>query len=132
MAQIVLELPAPHLTVIEGSRDTKRRDAPSTEMVVLCIGLAILQILDGILTALGVKQFGTGAEGNPFLRSLMIHFGHVEALVIMKCLALGIISVLYYLSPRVRWMPIAMRGMVGLYLVSAIIPWSIILWTYCA
>ena len=49
---------------------------------------ASLQVLDGILTYLGVKTFnGINAEGNPLVRKLMEHLGVVEALILIKLIA---------------------------------------------
>lgn len=100
---------------------------PSQEMIVLSAILIILQISDGILTGLGMNMFGTAAEGNIFLRALMESWGYIPALVICKSVAIGVIAGLCCLSTVVAWLPKAMRGVIAIYLVAAIIPWTYIL-----
>ena len=44
---------------------------PSREIVMLAGVMALLQVLDGLLTAIGVTHLGTAAEGNILIRHLM-------------------------------------------------------------
>lgn len=103
---------------------------PGREMLVLAIVLGILQIADGVLTGIGVYHLGIGMEGNPLLRILMEYCGAIPTLVIVKTGALMIIAALTTLSGTVAWLTLAMRGMVALYTVCAVIPWSAILYGY--
>lgn len=89
--------------------------------------LILLQIFDGILTGLGMNFFGTDMEGNVLLRTLMHTLGVVPALLVVKSFAISVIIVLVNLSSQVKWLPLAMKGVIGLYLLAAIIPWSVIL-----
>lgn len=56
--------------------------------------LMILQILDGVLTAIGISIYGVEAEGNPILKSLIIDFG----LLILIPAKLSVIGFLYYVT----------------------------------
>lgn len=100
---------------------------PSREIVSLCALLILLQILDGLLTGLGMHFLGVHFEANPLLRSLMLQYGYVEALLFSKGLAICIILVLCGLSHAVHWLKYALQIMVGIYLTVAIIPWAYIL-----
>ncbi len=102
----------------------------SSEVIILGSILIILQILDGIFTGIGVNQFGIDAEGNPFIHSLMSHIGYIPALIASKSVAIGIIVYLCSLSNIISWIRGALRGMIGVYLCAAIIPWSAILYTH--
>ena len=104
-----------------------REYAPSQEIVILCSILAILQVMDGILTAQGVYHFGIHAEGNPLLRWLMLSLGYETALITAKILSLMIITALCFLAARVQWLIHAIRLVIFIYLGAAIIPWSVIL-----
>lgn len=101
----------------------------STEVFVLGLIMATLQVLDGVLTAIGIEHFGTGAEGNALLRELMELIGHVPTLIIVKGIAISIIFLLCSLASRVTWLPLAIKAMIGVYLFAAIIPWSYILFS---
>ena len=61
------------------------------------------------------------------MRLLIETYGVVPALVCAKGAALAIIYCLANLADKVRWIPIAMKGVIVIYLVFAIVPWSAIL-----
>lgn len=96
---------------------------------VLLLGffLASLQAADGVLTSIGVTRFGTSIEGNPVLRQLMEHFGHIPTLAILKLIAIIIVLSLTYLAQRRPWVHNAMGALTCVYLVAAILPWTYIL-----
>lgn len=100
---------------------------PSRELVTLGVILAILQILDGVLTGIGVSMLGTGMEGNFILRSMMESWGHMTALIVVKTFAIGVVASLTVLATIVPWLKQALRAMIVLYLVAAVIPWTAIL-----
>jgi len=102
---------------------------PAKNIMILGSIMAILQLLDGILTGLGMYYFGTSAEGNPLLRVLMENYGYINALVITKTFAIGVIVALCMLASKVSWISMAFKGVIGIYLVFAVIPWTIILLT---
>ena len=97
------------------------------EVIVFGFALALIQLTDGILTACGVTFFGTMSEGNPVVRNLMEVVGHIPALVLIKSLALIVIYYLCILSTQVYWIENALKWIIGLYLFTAIIPWSAII-----
>ena len=99
----------------------------SNVIFALVILLIILQLLDGILTALGVSTHGIHLEANPILRSSMMHFGPLWTLLAAKGLAIAIICVLGKLAKSVLWLPPVMMLLAGIYLFAAIIPWTVIL-----
>jgi uncharacterized membrane protein len=99
----------------------------SSELATLGLALAFLQILDGFLTAIGMSQFGINMEGNALLRTLMSEIGYMPALVSVKMLALGVIFGLCTYAPKIRWLKTAFQGIIALYVVAAILPWSVIL-----
>ena len=102
---------------------------PSRQVLILGSLVAILQILDGILTGIGVSLMGISAEGNGLLRMLMEQIGTVPALLAAKLLAILVVATLCVLASEVRWVTRALQGVIVLYLVCAIIPWSTILLT---
>ena len=116
----------PTLTLIQGGPLVQQT---SKSVIILTVTLILLQLMDGILTGIGMYHFGHGAEGNPFLRLLMNEFGYVPALIMSKGLAIGIVCFLAYFASHIKWIKGAMMGVVALYVTAAIIPWSIILAT---
>lgn len=113
-------------------RSIAAKRLPTSEVLTLGAVLIILQILDGVFTGIGVSHFGLDAEGNPFIHSLMSQLGYIPALVMAKSMAIGIIVYLCALSNLIHWIKNALRGMIGVYLCAAIIPWSAILYTHLA
>jgi Domain of unknown function (DUF5658) len=103
---------------------------PSREILLLALTLMLLQIADGVLTAVGVIHLGINMEANPILRSLMQSYGPAVALMTVKSMAVGVIAILATLSASVSWLAMAFRGLVLLYTIFAIMPWSIILYSY--
>ena len=99
----------------------------SREVIVLGTMLVTLQVLDGILTSIGVSRFGTNVEGNPLLRELMLHFGHIPTLAVIKLFAVGIVFSLVALTPRLPWVKHALTAVSGVYICCAIIPWTYLL-----
>lgn len=89
--------------------------------------LVAFQGLDGLLTAIGIHRFGTSAEGNPLLRIMMEHFGHVPVLTMVKVAAVALVIIMTLLANRLPWVRHAMFGVCGVYLFAAIIPWTYIL-----
>ncbi len=99
------------------------------EILVLGSVLVVLQILDGILTGLGMQHFGVSAEGNAILRSLMHLIGCVPALIVAKSLSVAVIFTLCILSNRISWVGHALKVVIGIYLFAAVIPWTVLLWS---
>lgn len=96
----------------------------SREVAVLGAILILLQIMDGVLTAIGVGHFGHASEANLAIRYLMESWGHIPALITVKSFAIVVVAVLCVLARHVSWIPRAMKGVIALYLGAAIIPWT--------
>ncbi len=105
----------------------KVASAPSQTVLMLGAILMVLQILDGILTGIGMSLFGTSAEGNTFLRFLMEHMGYVPALVVCKSFAVAVVAFIVSFSRHISWVNYALSGMIAIYTCLAIIPWTYIL-----
>ena len=130
MTQLAYNFPQPARTypqfqLIKGGGNKVR--GITKEVLILGGILAFLQILDGVLTSIGVQQWGIHAEGNLFLRNLMVCVGHLPALIIAKSVAIGVIGGLCYCSTRVKWISTAFRLVICIYLIAAIIPWTVLL-----
>lgn len=103
---------------------------PISEIIFAGLLMAIIQLADGLLTAFGVLQHGLLAEGNPFIRALMVHLGVGPALFVVKALAILIVYYLCILARKMPWICGALRCISVLYLVAAIVPWTAILLVY--
>lgn len=82
----------------------------------------LTQILDGILTYVGVSAFGIAAEGNPILAWLMTAYGEVIALAGAKIVAACCGVALYILAVD-RLLAILTLVYIG----AALIPWTLVL-----
>ncbi len=89
--------------------------------------LIVLQAADGVLTSLGVSRYGIAAEGNPILRWLMAEFGHVQTLGVVKFIACLFVVALGYYARRLQWVQNAMGAISCIYIFTAILPWTYIL-----
>jgi Domain of unknown function (DUF5658) len=103
------------------------RTTASAELAVLGLLIVFLQILDGVLTGLGMAQFGTGMEGNPMLRGLMDAVGFLPAIAVVKGIAIATVTGLCLYADRVWWLRRAFRGVIAVYLIFAIVPWMTLL-----
>lgn len=102
-------------------------EPPSRALIYFAIFFVSLQILDGMLTSIGMARFGVHSEGNPLLKDLMIRFTPDQALVAVKTLAVLMVVTLTVVAKRISWI----RDIIGLlsciYLFAAIIPWVYII-----
>ena len=98
-----------------------------SELLFLGAILVVLQILDGILTGVGMAQYGLHMEGNALLRLLMSHIGYIPALILTKCVAIAIIALLCSQAFRVRWLKYAFTTIIIMYTTLAIAPWTYML-----
>ena len=78
-----------------------------------------VQLLDGLLTYLGVLTWGTGIEANPIIGSAMVQFGPGTALAVAKLLAMGF-GILLHLQLFYT----AVAALTGFYVAVSIIPWT--------
>lgn len=102
-------------------------ELPNATAIYLGCSLVVLQVLDGILTSIGVSRFGTAVEGNPFLRQVMENLGHVSALALLKSLAIVVVILLTFGTTKVNWLKQALAALTCIYLFTAVLPWTYIL-----
>lgn len=100
---------------------------PTKSVFVMGMALAFLQILDGFLTSMGMDRFGVQMEGNALLRELMIQFGHVPTLTVVKLCSITLVLLLIVNSKKVPWVKNALGAINCVYIVFAIAPWTYIL-----
>ncbi len=103
---------------------------PAKQAIYIGLFLAFLQLLDGVLTLIGVSRFGASVEGNPLLRILMVEFGYVTTLSAMKLAAIVMVGVLTFATRSLPWIKDAMAAIAGIYIVAAIAPWTYILLSF--
>lgn len=82
----------------------------------------LTQVLDGILTYVGVSALGISAEGNPILAWLMASYGEFIALAGAKIVAACCGVALYVLAVD-RLLAILTLVYIG----AALIPWTLVL-----
>ena len=97
---------------------------PLTRLKILLLTNAVLQIIDGYVTLLGL---GRGfVEGNPFVRAAIEAIGPAGGIMLAKLLALGFLYFLY----RRRQHPLVEPGLAYVavvYVVMAVLPWTMLL-----
>jgi hypothetical protein len=98
----------------------RRRD----QAFIVFVLFIATQMLDGVLTYLGVTRLGTEVEMNQGLVTLMHAFGEIPALVSAKALACFCGAILYFTAYH---RPLAIAT--GLYIGLAIVPWMFIVAT---
>jgi hypothetical protein len=91
----------------------------------LWLTFVAVQILDGVLTYIGVRTFGLGIEANPVVAWYAEAFGAAAGLAAAKLFAIACASVLYVTS---RGRTVAVLTV--LYLAFAIVPWAHVLHSY--
>lgn len=121
------------LRVVQGGAAIARTTPTSSDVlprdiILLGITMVLLQLLDGVFTAIGVAHFGTAMEGNYLLRGLMNLVGYLPALLVVKSATIALTGVLCVQAAKLTWVRSAFIGVIGIYLLAAIIPWSYILW----
>ena len=100
-------------------------DHPNRRMIghqLVFAAFLLTQILDGILTYVGVSIFGIAAEGNPILAYLMSSYGEAIALAGAKLIAALCGVALYALA-----VDRLLAALTLVYVAAAIIPWTLVL-----
>src|SRR5687768_683083 len=92
---------------------------------LLWLAFITVQVLDGVLTYIGVRTFGLGIEANPLVAWYAGMFGPAVGLVAAKLFAIGCASVLF-LTARHRTVAV----LTLIYIVFAIVPWASVLRSY--
>jgi hypothetical protein len=82
----------------------------------------LAQVLDGVLTYVGVTLHGTQMEGNPIIAWLMERLGEGPGLATAKITA-SFFGIVLHLSAVHK----AVALLAAFYLVVAIVPWTVIL-----
>jgi hypothetical protein len=85
---------------------------------IVVIVFLLAQACDGVLTYIGVREFGVDIEGNPLLGWLMGMLGQGLALAATKVTA-GAFGIALHLSGVHR----VVAALAGFYLLVAILPW---------
>ncbi len=88
--------------------------------------LIALQVLDALLTYLGLATMGISAEGNPILQSWMHKYGVGLTLAMVKAVASFSILGICCLATRIKWIVSALKGLIAVYFLAAILPWCYI------
>jgi uncharacterized membrane protein len=85
---------------------------------IVVIVFLIAQACDGVLTYIGVSQYGLSVEGNPLLGWLMGTVGQGLALAATKMTA-GAFGIALHLAAVHR----VVAALAGFYLLVAVLPW---------
>ncbi len=93
------------------------------------LGLLLVgcQVLDGLLTYVGLTLLGVHMEGNSFLRSLMVAYGTAPALFVVKLIAVLLAGILMFQAHQRRWVRPMITLLILIYLALAVIPWTYII-----
>jgi hypothetical protein len=92
---------------------------------VAVVVFLLAQVLDGVLTYIGVSTHGLSIEGNPLIAWLMASMGEGPGLAAAKVTA-GAFGVALHLSAVHK----AVALLAAFYIVVAIIPWVAILFVF--
>jgi cytochrome c biogenesis protein ResB len=92
---------------------------------VALVVFLVAQLLDGLLTYIGVSTYGPQMEGNPIIAWLIAAMGEGPALATAK-VAAGAFGIALHLSAVHR----AVAMLAGFYLAVAVFPWMAILFYY--
>ena len=90
---------------------------------MLVVNIAI-QLYDGLATLIGIHH-GV-PEGNPIVRSAMLHVGDTGGLVLTKLCAIALLAVLYQWRAH-RWVAPGMACVAVVYALMAVLPWTVLL-----
>lgn len=85
----------------------------------------VTQMLDGVLTYVGVSVYGLHMEGNPLIAWLMVNIGHGPAVATAK-VAAGFFGIALHLSAVHR----AVAMLTVFYLAVAVVPWIAVLFYF--
>ncbi len=86
--------------------------------------LLLCQLLDGLLTYIGLSLLGTHMEGNTFLKALIHAYGMLPALFAAKLGAsIAVVALTWHAHNR-RWIRPAIFLMILVYISLAVVPWT--------
>lgn len=92
---------------------------------LVIVAFLLSQALDGVLTYLGLRQFGPGIEANPLIGSVLPVLGLSVTLAGAKLVAAGFGIILH-----LRGVHRAVAALTALYLAGAVVPWAAILFLH--
>ena len=92
---------------------------------IALVAFLVAQLLDGILTYIGVTTYGTAIEGNPLIARLITSLGEGPGLALAKIAAGG-----FGIALHVSAVHKAVALLAGFYLTVAVLPWVVILFYY--
>jgi hypothetical protein len=91
----------------------------------IIIVFLVSQALDGVLTYLGLRQFGPAVEANPLISSVMPLLGQGMTLAFVKLFASSLGAILH-----VTGVHRAVALLTALYLGAAVVPWAALLFAH--
>jgi hypothetical protein len=99
----------------------------SKKAFLLGLTLAICQVLDGLLTYVGLSLLGVHMEGNAFIRTLVIAYGAAPALFMVKLIAILLATLLMFQAHQRRWVRPLIAMLILIYFGLAVVPWTYII-----
>ncbi len=102
------------------SPPTRPPRSPFGDAVI--VAFLVSQALDGVLTYLGLRQFGPSIEANPLISWALPVLGLAATVAAAKVLAAGFGVVLH-----MRGVHRAVAALAALYFVAAVVPWTAVL-----
>ena len=96
----------------------------SKKAFLLGAALVTCQILDGLLTYIGLRLMGVEMEGNSFLRHYMSQYGLGPVLLAAKLFATVCAVLLTFHAHRRRWIRPVILLVVVIYIGLAVLPWA--------
>ena len=92
---------------------------------LVLVAFVAVQVLDGVMSYIGVHTFGSWIEANPLVAWYASTFGPAVAFTVVKLFAIGCGTMLYLLS-RHR----TVAALTLFYLAFAVVPWAHVLGLY--
>lgn len=99
----------------------------SKKAFILGTTLILCQILDGLLTYIGLNTMGVHMEGNAFLRMLMHAYGAAPVLFGSKIMAIIFVVLLTFQAHKRYWIRPLIFIMIVIYMGLAVYPWIFII-----
>jgi hypothetical protein len=91
--------------------------------VIVLSAFVLVQVLDGVLTYVGVTAYGPHLEANPLVRWYVSALGPGPALITVKAFAISCALPLYSCALHGT-----LTALTALYFAGAIVPWTLALW----
>ncbi len=85
--------------------------------------LASLQLLDAVLTMIGLRIYGIEMEGNSLLAKFMTIYGTFPAILATKLFALVVVAFMTWYAHSRTWFRPVIAALCAAYMLLAVIPW---------